>query len=164
MIQYAPVAYRGSVTNINPSFVPFVMSLISKSRPFPKYFFGEHFRNTPPLTWWKSVPVQESEWPEKNAFIELCEQLHTAVASTAGIERNFSSFGLIQSELRNRLGNQKASKLVFMFKYMNQKIDAKKTNLEWAWEASASTEYHTDVADVINDSSDEDIPLALSMY
>ena len=77
---------------------------------------------------------------------------------------NFSSFGLIQSELRNRLGNQKASKLVFMFKYMNQKIDAKKTNLEWAWEASASTEYHTDVADVINDSSDEDIPLALSMY
>lgn len=110
------------LNNINSSFVPFVMALISKVRPFPKYFFGDHFRLTPPITWWKSVPVLDADRPHKNTFLELCEQLHTAVAYTAGIERAFSSFGLVQSDLRNRLGNQKANRLVFMFKYINQNI------------------------------------------
>lgn len=122
------------LNNVNSSFVPFVMALMSKESPFPKYFFGDHFRLTPPITWWKSVPVLDSDWPDKNAYLDLCEQLHTAVASTAGIKRIFSSFGLVQSDLRNRLGNQKASKLVFIFKYINQNVAKKKTNLEWAWE------------------------------
>lgn len=131
------------LNKINSSFVPFIMAFMSKVSPFPKYFFGDHFRLTPPITWWKSVPVLDADWPNKNTFLELCEQLHTAVASTAGIERAFSSFGLFQSDLRNRLGSQKASRLVFMFKYMNQNIDKKKTNLEWAWESTISTSIST---------------------
>ena len=43
-------------------------------------------------------------------------QLLTAIAS---VERIFSTYGLVQSELRNRLGNEKAGKLVFLFKCLN---------------------------------------------
>ena len=46
-------------------------------------------------------------------------QLFTARASSAGIERVFSTFGLVHSKLRNRLGTQKAGKLVFMYKVLN---------------------------------------------
>lgn len=153
------------LNNINSAFIPFVMSLMSKVTPFPKYFFGDHFRVTPPITWWKSVPVADLDWPDKSTFLQLCEQLHSAVASTAAIERTFSSFGLIQSDLRNRLGNQKASKLVFMFKCMNQNIDKKKTNLEWAWEPDRSEESEVSVTNIdinsINGSSDDDMPISM---
>ncbi|KYQ55645.1 hypothetical protein ALC60_05460 [Trachymyrmex zeteki] len=39
-------------------------------------------------------------------------QLYTATASSAGIERLFSIFGLVHSKIRNRLGTEKVSKLV----------------------------------------------------
>ena len=45
----------------------------------------------------------------------------TATASSAGTERVFSSFGLVDLNLRNRLGLEKAGKLVFLFKLMNKK-------------------------------------------
>ena len=43
----------------------------------------------------------------------------TAKSSSAGVERMCSSVGLVQSKLRNRLGNEKAGKLVYLFKYFN---------------------------------------------
>ena len=39
-----------------------------------------------------------------------------ACASSASIERVFSTFGLVHSKLRNRLGIEKAAKLVFCFR------------------------------------------------
>ncbi|KAF0714582.1 Dimer Tnp hAT domain-containing protein [Aphis craccivora] len=47
-------------------------------------------------------------------------QLFTAVCSSAGIERLFSSFGFIHSKSRNRLGVEKCSKLVTIFKHLNK--------------------------------------------
>ena len=46
----------------------------------------------------------------------MVEQLITAVASSAGVEQVFSTFGYILSSIRNRFGNEKAAKLVFMLK------------------------------------------------
>ena len=43
----------------------------------------------------------------------------TANSLTASVERIFSTFGVVHSKLRNRLGVQKASKLVFVMKQMN---------------------------------------------
>ena len=39
-----------------------------------------------------------------------------SIASSANIERAFSSFGLVKSKLRNRLGIEKAGELVFLNK------------------------------------------------
>lgn len=52
-------------------------------------------------------------------MFDLSMQLHTAVASSAGIERLFSTFGLVHSKLRNRLGTEKASKLVSIIRTLN---------------------------------------------
>jgi hypothetical protein len=44
-------------------------------------------------------------------------------SSSVSIERVFSNFGLIQTKLRNRLGLQKAVKLVFSYLYLSGKED-----------------------------------------
>ena len=46
--------------------------------------------------------------------------LMNAVASSASIERVFSTFGLVHSKIKNRLGVEKASKLVFLHRTMNR--------------------------------------------
>ena len=77
-------------------------------------FTLEVLKNTDPLAWWKS----QSSMLDKN-ILSLVEQLFTARASTAGIERIFSTFGLVHSKLRNRLQTEKAGKLVFLYKLLN---------------------------------------------
>ena len=49
-------------------------------------------------------------------------------------ERQFSTLGLVQSKLRNRLGYEKAAKLTFMFRNMQPKEE--KSNLNWIWDES----------------------------
>ena len=63
-----------------------------------------------PSTWWKSVG-KNCKLPE--GFVDLMINLHMTSASAACIERIFSTFGLVMTKLRNRLGMEKAAKLVF---------------------------------------------------
>ena len=69
-----------------------------------------------PCDWWKSHDDCVNQ-----ELLEIVDQLLIAVASSAGVERIFSSFGLVYSNIRNRLGVEKAGKLVFLFKLFNQK-------------------------------------------
>ena len=50
----------------------------------------------------------------KTEILSLINTLMNAIASSASIERVFSTFGLVHSKIRNRLGVEKASKLVFL--------------------------------------------------
>jgi hypothetical protein len=56
----------------------------------------------------------------------------------------FSSFGLVESKLCNRLSNSKASKLTFLFKALNQtngSDNKKQRDVSWAlWGNSADVE------------------------
>ena len=54
-------------------------------------------------------------------LLEVVDQLLIAVASSAGVEIIFSSFGLVHLNIRNQLGVKKAGKLFFIFKLFNQK-------------------------------------------
>ena len=47
-------------------------------------------------------------------LLKVVDQLLTAVALSAGVERIFSSFGLVHSNIRNQLGIEKAGKFVFL--------------------------------------------------
>jgi len=69
-----------------------------------------------PLVWWKAQAGRLHL-----DTISVANQLLTATASSAGVERVFSSFGLVHSKLCNRLGVEKAGKLVFLFKLLNKK-------------------------------------------
>lgn len=148
------------LSKINGEFVPFVMALLAESTPFPKYVFGFQFKNTAPMVWWKGIVMDDSTWPNKKDFLSLCEQLLTATASTASLERTFSSFGLVQSKLRNRLGNEKAGKLTFLFKYNNQKEKNKKDNIDWIWDNSnVPRTLPEELLIIDSDESDDDLPL-----
>ena len=101
--------------------IPIVVA-VQHGETFPQYLFKDSFKSDC-YTWWKvaaqTIPNMDTA-PLRQQMIELCCQLFTVVASTAGLERIFSSFGLVHSKRRNRLGNDKAAKLTFMFRALNQ--------------------------------------------
>ena len=69
-----------------------------------------------PACWWESM----SDTFGKDVA-QVAQKLLTAIASSAGIERLFSTFGYIHSKIRNRLGIEKAAKLVFVYRMLNVK-------------------------------------------
>ena len=58
-----------------------------------------------------------------NDLCQVAVKLLKMPSSSASIERVFSNFGLIQTKLRNRLGLQKAAKLVFCYRYLRGKSE-----------------------------------------
>ena len=79
-------------------------------------FKHEVLNSVSSLCWWTS----QDHFLHKET-IDLITQLLTDVASSAGVERVFSTFVLVQSDLRSRLETQKASKLIFIYKMLNNK-------------------------------------------
>lgn len=86
----------------------------AKSAPFPAHYFTEKGRQVPPTTWWKGA--KNSAVP--SVFVDTAINLLSCPCSSASIERVFSSFGAVHSKVRNRLGNDKASKLVFCYRML----------------------------------------------
>ena len=68
-----------------------------------------------PHIWWQTVG-KNCRLPE--GFVELMVNLHMTSVSAACIERIFSTFGLVMTKLRNRLGLDKAAKLVFCYRML----------------------------------------------
>ncbi len=104
------------IANKHPALTANLLHLRARSKPFEKHMFSPDVVNrVSAVQWWTS---------QRDALgseaVELAEQLLTASASSANVERVFSTFGLVQSDLRNRLGIEKAGKLVFLFKVMNR--------------------------------------------
>lgn len=94
--------------------MPQILSFKAQVEPFSRYLFSEDVLDkTHPLIWWKSI---DSLAPQ---LLDLVTMLFSAVASSAGVERIFSTFGLVQSDIRNRLGTEKAGKLTFIYKMLN---------------------------------------------
>ena len=90
------------------------MKFAAKNEPFkPDFFTKDVLNRLNPLEWWdyfaSTLTVDAS----------IMKLLFTAVASSAGVERIFSVAGLVQSDIRNRLGNEKAAKLVAIYKHLN---------------------------------------------
>ena len=98
-----------------PSLVPIIMKYQAKSPPFHTFKFSDSVtKSMSAAEWWKShSSVLSSD------ELSAVQQLLSAVASSSDVERVFSSYGLVHSKLRNRLGTEKAAKLVFLFKTMN---------------------------------------------
>lgn len=105
-----------------PELVPVIINYKAKSAPFSSYMFDavqesnkvDNYVDVTPLSWWMSL----SKHIDKNV-LQIMMQLHTAVCSTAGLERMLSTFGFVHSKVRNRLGFDKAAKLVTVFKALN---------------------------------------------
>jgi len=99
-----------------PEALPYILKYNAKATPFLPYMFEQSLiNNVTPLTWWRSIGDRLNK-----PMLALAVQLHTAVASSSGIERVFSTFGFVHSKIRNRLGTEKAAKLVSIFKSLNR--------------------------------------------
>lgn len=96
-----------------------VMKFCAKSAPFEEYLFEKDFvQDITAVEWWR-VQAPNIEKAFNAAVLGEVELLLTAKSSTANVERVFSTFGVVQSKLRNRLGLEKAAKLVFLYKMLN---------------------------------------------
>lgn len=99
--------------------LPFIIKFNAKSTPFQESYFDYEITScVTPYEWWKSQKEEIDRL--NNTVFSIIEQLFTAQATSASVERVFSSFGLVHTKLRNRLGTDKAAKLVFLFKIFNK--------------------------------------------
>ena len=88
--------------------VPDLINFRAHASPFIKYMFvNSVIKAVQPVDWWVS---QGDRLPPDT--VSVPKQLLTATGSSAGAESVFSSFGLVHSRLRNRLGIVKAGKLL----------------------------------------------------
>jgi len=95
------------------------------STSFPPHMFNQPTVNSiSPSRWWMLIGTKEEKRKEKllpKGFCTFVSSLHCCPASSGSIERIFSSFGLVWSKLRNRLGGGKAEKLVKTYRYLRLK-------------------------------------------
>ena len=106
---------KGWLVEQNKSFLVPAISFQAQAEPFPASFFRAEARGMKPTTWWKGVATC-TDLPQ--GFLALMNDLHTACASSASLERVFSSFGLVHTKLRNKLGIAKAQKLVYCYRML----------------------------------------------
>lgn len=100
----------------NTGLLPLLIKLEARSDPFHKTMFSDEIiKNVTAVQWWRS----QEDVPEIKQVLPIVISVLCACASSADIERMFSSYGLVHSDIRNRLGNDKAAKLVFLFKHYN---------------------------------------------
>lgn len=101
----------------NSGLLPLIIKLEAKIEPFPEVMFSEEvLSNVSALQWW----VSQQNIPDVAKLLHILKQFLCAVSSSASVERVFSTFGLVHSNLRNKLGVEKAGKLVFLYKYYNE--------------------------------------------
>jgi hypothetical protein len=73
-----------------------------------------HYDN--PIAYWKSYIFDE----EQEVLAKLAVRIFEAIANSVASERAFSAMNLIHSKLRNKIGAEKAQKLIYI--YMNQRV------------------------------------------
>ena len=111
------------LTQYDPSLMDALMRFqIKDEESFPPHLFQEPTRSMSPKKWWAYVKIKSAkrEDPSLERFCILMIKLHSCPASSASIERWFSSFGFIWSKTRNRLGAEKAMKLVKIYRTLRK--------------------------------------------
>ena len=83
--------------------------------PFKFYFSKNVSESISPLAWWLNFSQDLKE-----DIMNVPKQLFAAVASSAGVEKVFSTFGFVHSKVRNWLRKEKASKLAVIHTYYNK--------------------------------------------
>ena len=110
------------LASCDPGFITSFTSSQAKAAPFPGSYFSTEAISISPLTWGQGAAVSGVD----PAFADLVQRLTTSPASSASIEMVFSTFRFIHNKIRNRLGVQKASKLVFCYHMLHGTKD-----LDW---------------------------------
>ena len=88
------------LSTMYPELIPTYLSLfLAQTDPFQKLRFREEARQVSSTVWWKSLTGSKVS----ENFIELEIRLVSAPASSASIERIFSTFAHVHNKVPNRL-------------------------------------------------------------
>lgn len=111
------------VKNKKPNWLPFLMAFAIKDECFPSSMFAsEVIEKLPGSRWWIVMKKKNDKAHViPDDFINYTINLLNCPASSASIERIFSTYGLVWTDLRNRLGVEKAQKLVQINRFLNNK-------------------------------------------
>ena len=86
-----------------PEMISTYLSFLAQTDPFPKLRFREEVRQVSSKVWWKSLTGSKVS----ENFLKLAIRLVSAPASSASIERIFSTFAHVHNKVPNRLLLQK---------------------------------------------------------
>lgn len=114
----------------NPAFdVSLKMFQIKDAEYYPESMFSKNVvESIEARKWWKVMFRKAEKNPHLNSdFCKFLEDLHSITSTSASIERIFSTFGLVWSKLRNKLGCENAKKLVKVYRCLK----SKGVELEW---------------------------------
>lgn len=114
------------ISNNYPEYLPGIMAFkIKDDEFFPKTMLQENVINGFSSSKWWKIMEKKTEKSTKlpRGFCDFFSNLLSCPASSASIERFFSTFGLVWSKLRNRLGIEKAMKLVKVYRFLRSNED-----------------------------------------
>ena len=107
-------AVHSYLMNIDASFMATLVAFEGQSTPFLTAYFSGVATAMSPTQWWRAV--KRCGVDEK--FSDFANNLLSCPASSASIERIFSNFAFVHTKVRNRLGIEKASNLVFCYRML----------------------------------------------
>ena len=110
----------GLLESRDAKFVPLLYQLHAGTEPFPARLFTEQCKSMGPSVWYKCVKSQNTELEE---FCLMAIGYMNMPASSAAVERVFSTFSHVQTKVRNRLGAQRHGKLVACFRSLRGQHD-----------------------------------------
>lgn len=106
---------RDLLSRRDMNLVPLPSQLKAQVAPFQQFMFTDTFLKQSPSTWYACVKA-ETDSDDLSKFCVLAASYLNMPASAACIERVFSSFSTVQSKIRNRLGVERAGKLVACYR------------------------------------------------
>ena len=101
---------------LEPEILGDVSNFMARHPPFLQQYFEGGYLKVNPTVWWKTG--RQLGFPPK--MIEIAETLLSTVPASAGLERHFSTLGMNYGKLRSSLGVEKAGKLAFLYKQLNE--------------------------------------------
>ena len=110
----------------HPEFLPGLLALkIKDVEFFSKTVFEPTLKTSfKPSKLWKLVESKSAKLERLlSNFCKFFQQLHSVPCSSASIERVFSTFGMVWSKVRNRLGTEKAEQLVKVYRFLREEHD-----------------------------------------
>ena len=89
---------------------------MARHEPFSNELFGESYIGVQPGTWWASG----KKLGFNSNLIEVATSITTCVASSGGLERQFSTLGMNYGKLRSNLEVQKSGRIAFLYRQLNE--------------------------------------------
>lgn len=89
----------------HPEVIPDLIEYQAHVGPFKELLFtiaNKGNRYVKPIAWWKALEKSKQNQINEKMFM-LNKQLHSAIASSSGNKRLFSTFGFVRNKVRNRL-------------------------------------------------------------